>query len=147
MWRIYVAGNNKALIHTDRQTGGRDEANRRFSRLCRTHLKDRPIATLFTTNFTWTGPGSNPGLRDDSLSNKILSHKPSELTLNNTFYRPVSQFTVSTVSVADPEVKYGGTVQCRTVYPSAAWLPDQDSPLPYAGQLVNDVRRNNRGSR
>jgi hypothetical protein len=31
-------------------------------------------ATLSTTNPTWTGPGSNPGLRGERLATNRLSH-------------------------------------------------------------------------
>jgi hypothetical protein len=39
-----------------------------------TWRKTWPIATLSTTNPTWTTPGSNPGLRGDRPATNRLSH-------------------------------------------------------------------------
>jgi hypothetical protein len=39
-----------------------------------TRRKPRPSATLFTTNPTWTYPGSNPGLRGERPATNRLSH-------------------------------------------------------------------------
>jgi hypothetical protein len=39
-----------------------------------TRGKTRPIATLSTTNPTWTDPGSNPGLRGKRPATNRLSH-------------------------------------------------------------------------
>jgi hypothetical protein len=36
--------------------------------------KTRPIATLSTTNPTWTDPGSNQGLRDERPATNRLRH-------------------------------------------------------------------------
>jgi hypothetical protein len=36
--------------------------------------KTCPSATLSTTNFTWTVPGSNPGLRGEKPATNRLSH-------------------------------------------------------------------------
>jgi hypothetical protein len=45
-----------------------------------------PSATLSTTNFTWTDPVSNPGLRGDRPATNRLSHgtaQPGDLHGNN----------------------------------------------------------------
>jgi hypothetical protein len=39
-----------------------------------TQGKNRPIATLSTTNSTWTDPGSNPGLGGERPATDCLSH-------------------------------------------------------------------------
>jgi hypothetical protein len=39
-----------------------------------TRRKTCPSATLFTTNPTWTEPGSNPGLRGERPATNLLSH-------------------------------------------------------------------------
>jgi hypothetical protein len=40
----------------------------------RTLRKTCPSATLSTTNPIWTGPGANPGLRDEKPATNCLSH-------------------------------------------------------------------------
>ena len=40
------------------------------------------IATLFTTNPTWTGRGKNPGLRGEKLATDRLNHGMTKITTN-----------------------------------------------------------------
>jgi hypothetical protein len=46
--------------------------------------KSCPIATLSTTNPTWTDPESNPGLRGEKPATNRLSHVTQILKLNVT---------------------------------------------------------------
>ena len=42
--------------------------------------KTCPSANLFTTNPTWTNPGSKPGLRGEQRATNLLSHGTASVT-------------------------------------------------------------------
>jgi hypothetical protein len=52
-----------------------------------TRGKPCPTANLSTTNSTWTGPGSNPGLRGERPATNRLSHvtAPDTITIADSF--------------------------------------------------------------
>jgi hypothetical protein len=47
--------------------------------------KTCPSATLFTTNSTWTDPGSNTGIRGERPATNSLSHGTANLNLKDSF--------------------------------------------------------------
>jgi hypothetical protein len=54
-----------------------------------TRRKTCPSATLSTTNFTWTDPGSNPGLRGERPATNRLNHGTAKRLVASQVYHVV----------------------------------------------------------